>query len=50
VLVLTAGEFKQTPREDLGETWEILKSRPDAVWISGSAADVVRRETLSVYI
>ena len=49
-LVLTSAEFENTSREDLSETWEILKNRPHTIWVSGSPSDVVRRETFSAYI
>jgi len=49
-LVLTSAEFENASREELSETWEILKNRPDTIWVSGSPANTVRRETLSAYI
>ena len=49
-LVLTSDEFEHTSRKELGEVWEILKNRPDTIWVSGSPADKVRRETLAAYV
>ena len=50
VLLLTSHEFDKSTVKDLADAWELLRTRPQTVWMAGTSAERFRKENLVAYI